>query len=97
METIHKTDIWNVVDITSRPEPSSCMEEGAIHVPVTDEYDVFLMETKDVSPKNVEMQRMTEWALQIFLETTLDRRLKAILETQVVSLLETASHENSKE
>lgn len=39
---------------------------------------------------------MIESALQVFEETTTERRMEAIMETEVVNLIETANHEAAK-
>lgn len=51
----------------------------------TDEDDELIIRTKDVMPERVEMQRMIDSALHVFLEATLNRRIEAVVDTIVVS------------
>lgn len=53
-------------------------------MPVTDGEDEFVMKTEDVGSTCVEMQCMIESVLYAFRETTLDRRIEAVVETNVV-------------
>lgn len=64
-------------------------------MPATSEDDEFLVETEDVIPAHVEMQRMTGSFLHVFEETTLDRHIQPMVETKLVSLLETANNRPS--
>lgn len=81
---------------TRRPLLSSRKEDDAVAVLTTDENDEFLMEPKDVRPSYVEVRRMIESALQIFEETTLERRNDTMMEIKVASLFEIATQEATK-
>lgn len=54
------------------------------------------MDLDDLRPTHVEVQRIVESALQIFENSTLERCYAAILEAELVSLLETANQEPAK-
>lgn len=54
------------------------------------------MKTKDVRPTHVELKRVTDSALHIFQETSLNGRIEVMVETSAVILPETAYHEASK-
>lgn len=51
------------------------------------------MDIKDSRLKQLQMQRMIKLVLQVFQETTMDRRIEVIVENRVVRLLETGNHE----
>lgn len=68
-------------------------EKIAVDTAIADEYDEIITETQEVWPMHVEMRRTVESNLHIFKEITLDRRVEAIVETKVVSIRETISHE----
>lgn len=65
-------------------------------MPVTDEDEEFLMETEDMRPTHVGIQRMIGAALHVFEETTSVRRIEGIINTKVISLLETANHKGCR-
>lgn len=87
MAAIGTTDIWNVHHTMSISGPSSRKEDVDVDMPGTDEDDEFVIETENVQPVQVEMRRMVESALHAFQETTLDRRIEAIIKTKVICLL----------
>lgn len=93
---IRVTNIWNVDPTILRPGPSSYKEADAVDMLVSYEHHDFLMETKDVKPVHVEMQRMVESALHVLQETTLACHIEAMIETEIASLLDTANHEAAK-
>lgn len=96
MAAIRYTDIWKADPTFSRRGPSSGNENDAVDMPSTDEDDEFSMETKDLRLTNVKMQRMIMSAFYIFEEIALDRRNASMGEALLVSLLEAAHYEASK-
>lgn len=96
MAVFYTKDIWNVNSIASRPGPSFCRKEDAVHVLLTDEDDNFLMAHGHIRPASVQMQRIIVSASKVFEETTLERRIGALERTKVNSLLETVSQKAFK-
>lgn len=76
--------------------PLSSKKQEAVDVPATNENDQFPMDSYNAGPLHVEVQRLTDSALQIFEETTLKRFLGAMVESKVVSLLRKAIQEAAK-
>lgn len=96
MAEIRITNIWNVISIQSRPKPVFHKKENDMDVPASNEENEFVLETEDLRPTNVEIQRMIDSALYVFQESTLNHRIGEMVETKVASLLEITYHEAAK-
>lgn len=93
MAAVSTTDTWNVDRIFSRPGPLSRKEEDAVDLTETDEVDEILVETENIRPTYAASQRMIELVLHVFQETTLCRRIDAMIEARAVCLLESTNRE----
>lgn len=96
LTTTRTTEIWYVSPIGSSPDPSYSKEKDAVDVPATDEDDEFIVESEDMSPAHAEIKRMIESPFHVFQEAILNHRIEAMIETKVVSLLETFNHETAR-
>lgn len=96
MAAICTTDIWNTEPNILRPKPLSREEEVSVDMPMTEQDDEFLTEHEDVRSTHICLQRMIESALNVFHETTMVRRMEAMVEAKVVSFSENANLEASK-
>lgn len=67
---------------------------GATNCPTED--DAFLMETEKVRPAHILLQPMIESGLHVSQKTTFDRRIEAMIETEIVSFFEAIIHEAAK-
>lgn len=96
MGAFHIKDVGNMATTTSRSGPSSRSKDVTVDMLMTYEDDKFIMEAEEVRPERIEMQRMTKWGLQVLQDTTMDRRMEAIVETRVVSLFENSNQDAAK-
>lgn len=97
------TDICSLNSITPGSEPLPQSVERAVKVRTTDANDCFLMNSftcyelkDDLDPRKVALQRMFESAMQILEERTLECRIRSIIETAIVDLIETDNEESTE-
>lgn len=91
--TIRTTDVWNVNASGLRPEASFRKEEYGPVAPSTNEDSEFLVDPYDFRPIKVEVQRIVKSSLQIFKRATLGIHLRVMVDTKVITILETANQE----
>lgn len=79
----------------SRSGRSSPKKEVSFSMPVTVEDDQFVTEIEEIRPTPSDMHVMIQSALHVFQETTMDRRMEKMVETEAISLFEIINQEGA--
>lgn len=96
MAAIRTADITRIKPNILRPGSLYRIGQVVVDMSGTDRHDGFLIETGHERSTHFELLRMIKSALHVFLEHTLDAHIEEIVETKVVSTLETVNYKAGK-